>query len=381
MIKELDKRKRIAIVTSGHSPYDDRIFWKFGITLSDNYDICIITSTENINSSFNNISLKGFNDYLNIKDKIDKFLELLKNFNPDLIICEEPVTVFAAIKFKIIKENVKIILDVTEWYPENIAHKQRFLKAIFIYITLYSMNIVISNFVDWIIIGETSKRKRYDLIAPFKPKSIIGYYPVMKYFNYHLPKFSGKSIVLCYAGVITFQRGIINLLSVANILADKRPKIEVQLLIIGKFSYKDEEIEFKRLTDEQNKVKVSFKGWNTYDEFSENLKDADICFDLRERNFIYRNSLPIKIFEYMACGKPFIYSDIIPIRKELGNIECGFLVNPNDLNEVVNRIEDYIDNKSLLINHSKNGRLKIENGKNWENESVKLLNLIEILLK
>jgi glycosyltransferase involved in cell wall biosynthesis len=65
----------------------------------------------------------------------------------------------------------------------------------------------------------------------------------------------------------------------------------------------------------------------------------------------------------------------------LGNIECGFLVNPNDLNEVVNRIEDYIDNKSLLINHSKNGRTEIENGKNWEIESIKLLNLIEILLK
>lgn len=377
----MDKRKRIAIVTSGHSPYDDRIFWKFGITLSAKYDICIITSTENINSSLNNITLSGFNDFLNVKDKTDKFFELFKNFNPDLIICEEPVTVFAARKFKSINDNVKIILDVTEWYPENISHKQRFFKAIFTFTTLFSMNIVVSNFVDWIIIGETSKRRRYDLIAPFKPKSIIGYYPVLKYFNYQLPKFSGKSIVLCYAGVITFQRGIINLLRVANILSDKRPKIEVQLLIIGKFSYKDEEIEFKRLTDEQNKVKVSFKDWDTYNEFSENLKDADICFDLRERNFIYRNSLPIKIFEYMACGKPFIYSDIIPIRKELGNIECGFLVNPNDINEVVNRIEDYIDNKPLLINHSKNGRLEIENGKNWEIESIKLLNLIEILLK
>ena len=377
----MDRRKRIAIITSGHSPYDDRIFWKFGITLSAKYNICIISSTEKINSSLNNITLFGFNDFFNIKDKSDKFFELLKNFNPDLIICEEPITVFAARKFKSIKDSVKIILDVTEWYPENISHKQRLFKAIVTYITLFSMNIVVSNLVDWIIIGETSKRKRYDLIAPFKPKSIIGYYPVLKYFNYHLPKFSGESINLCYAGVITFQRGIINLFRVAEILADKRPKIEVQLLIIGKFSYKDEEIEFNRLTDEQNKVKVSFKSWNTYNEFSENLKDADICFDLRERNFIYRKSLPIKIFEYMACGKPFIYSDINPIKKELGNIECGFLVDPNDLNEVVNKIEIYLDNESLLMNHARNGRLEIENGKNWEFESIKLLNLIEKLLK
>lgn len=150
---------------------------------------------------------------------------------------------------------------------------------------------------------------------------------------------------------------------------------------MGKFSYADEEIIFNRLINIQDKVKISLKNWTDYDKISEMIKEVDICFDLRVRNFIYRNSLPIKIFEYMACGKPFIYSDIKPIRKELGKIECGFFVNPDDLKEIVRKIELYLDNNDLILKHSHNGRIAIEREMNWENEAIKLLELVEKMVK
>ncbi|MFZ1517910.1 MAG: glycosyltransferase, partial [Ignavibacteriaceae bacterium] len=110
------------------------------------------------------------------------------------------------------------------------------------------------------------------------------------------------------------------------------------------------------------------------------IERMDICFDLRERNFIYSNSLPIKIFEYMACGKPFIYSDIKPIRDEIDYEKYGSLVNPDNEPEIINAIESYLNNPKLAEEHSLNARRLIEANKNWESESKKLIDLVNKLL-
>lgn len=377
----MDSRKRVAIITSGHQTFDDRIFWKFGKSLSDIYDVRIITSLEKIETTKDNIQLIGFIDYKSSWEKIDKFLNYLNDFKPDLVICEEPMTVFAARKLRRLNNNVKIVLDVTEWYPENVSFKLKGFKKVHTYLGLSILNFISSNLCDWIIIGERGKKRRYDIIAPLKNKTIIGYYPILEYFKYAPPKKIEDKITLCYAGVITFERGIIQLINASILIAKRHPKLKVELVIAGKFSYDDEENQFRKLVDTQNEVKITFKRWIDYDKISDLIKDADICFDLRKRNFIYRNSLPIKIFEYMACGKPFIYSDINPIRKELKKIECGFLVDPNDKMEIVKIIELYIADTSLLLSHSEKARQLIEKDKNWEKESIKLTKLVERLLK
>jgi glycosyltransferase involved in cell wall biosynthesis len=110
------------------------------------------------------------------------------------------------------------------------------------------------------------------------------------------------------------------------------------------------------------------------------IERMDICFDLRERNSIYSNSLPIKIFEYMACGKPFINSDINPIRAELELDKYGFLVGPDNENQIVSAMESYLNNPELVEKHSMNARKLIEESKNWENESKKLINLVNRIL-
>ncbi len=82
----------------------------------------------------------------------------------------------------------------------------------------------------------------------------------------------------------------------------------------------------------------------------------------------------------MACGKPFIYSDIKPIRDEIDYEKYGFLVNPDDESEIVNAIKAYLNNPKLAEQHSMNARKLIEENKNWESESNKLIELVNKLL-
>lgn len=375
-------KKRICLVTSGHPPFDERIFWKFAKSLTEaGYSVSIICSTEELNKIVDGIIITGFDGFsYPKKKKIETFYNLINKFNPDLIICSEILPVFAALRFSKIKEFTKIILDITEWVPENVAFKFNGLKRWVKYFQLLLPYIYILQKVDHLIIGEVTKKKRYDFLVGSKPKTIIGYYPILKYFNYKKPNLSEAEITFGYAGVLTFERGIVNLLKASVSIANKFPEKKLKLLLFGRFTYKNEEVEFKQMISSIINLEVEFSDWTDYDKMSSVIERMDICFDLRVRYFIYSNSLPIKIFEYMACGKPFIYSDIKPIRNEIDYERFGILVNPDDQTEIIKAMETYLNKPEIAIQHSVNARKLIEDGKNWENESKKLIELINKLL-
>lgn len=375
-------KKKVCIVTSGHPAFDERIFWKFAKYLHKaGHSVSIFCSTQEIQQVADGIAITGFNgtSYKKWK-KIDEFYSLINQFNPNLIICSEMLPVFSALKFRKGNPNAKIILDITEWYPENIAFKYEGLKRWVKYFQLLVPYVFILQKVDHLIIGEITKKNRYDFLANLKPKTIIGYYPVQKYFNYKKPDLSNEEIILGYAGVITFERGIKKLLQASVSIANKFPQKKFRLLLFGKFTYENEEVEFKEKISAINNLKIEFVDWTDYDKMSSVIERMDICFDLRMRNFIYSNSLPIKIFEYMACGKPFIYSDIKPIRDEMDYKKYGFLVDPNSETEIVSAIESYLNNPELVEQHSMNARKLIEESKNWEIESKKLIEMVNKLL-
>ena len=327
------------------------------------------------------IVIKGFDGISYPKrQKVNEFYKLITQFDPDLIICSEMLPVFAALKFMKQHKHTRIILDITEWFPENVAFKYTGLKRWIKYLQLFLPYIFILQKMDHLIIGELAKKKRYDILAANKLKTIIGYYPVLKYFNYKTPDFTKDEIVFGYAGVITYERGIQKLLKASLSIAQKYPSKKFILLLFGKFTYQNEERDFKQKISYLNNFKVEFVDWTDYDKMSPIVEKMDLCFDLRERNFIYNNSLPIKIFEYMACGKPFIYSDINPIKEELDYTKYGQLVNPENEIEIIEAIEYYLNNPDLIVQHSMNARRTIEENKNWEHESIKLIGIINNLL-
>ncbi|MCH7826373.1 MAG: glycosyltransferase [Bacteroidetes bacterium] len=372
---------KITIITTGHPPYDDRIYWKFAKSLSQNNEVTIFCSTQEIYLTSSNITIKGFNSNLvNRTEKFNMLTEYLNEFEPDIIICSETSAIIPSLRFKRkVNNNCKIISDITEWYPENVASKLKGFNRIFSYIYLFLSNIILSNLADALIIGEKGKKKRYNLITPFKKKVIVGYYPVLEFFNYTEPSKSKIDFTLGYAGVINFRRGILSLLNVLTNLQRKYPDKNIKLKIAGRFEFTNEENIFKEKLIKDNIQNVEIVGWTDYDKISDNLSEMDVCFDLRELTFIYKNSLPIKLFEYLAAGKPVIYSAIKPLKENITINDFGFLVNPKNIDEIVNKTERYLLEKDLLNKHSLAARKFIEDGNNWGKESLKLISFIDTL--
>ncbi|MCJ7647306.1 MAG: hypothetical protein MUP85_01710 [Candidatus Lokiarchaeota archaeon] len=64
---------------------------------------------------------------------------------------------------------------------------------------LFLPYVLILSKVEQLIVGESGKLKRYKFLAPFNSKTIIGYHPIIKYFNYTQPDLLKENIILGFA--------------------------------------------------------------------------------------------------------------------------------------------------------------------------------------
>lgn len=95
---------------------------------------------------------------------------------------------------------------------------------------------------------------------------------------------------------------------------DGNPKIK--LLILGRGDLWDALQEIRR--DHGLKDKLIMETWVPYPEVPKYIMAADICILPAYKNEIMMNIVPIKIYEYMAAGKPVLATSLPGLVKEFG---------------------------------------------------------------
>ncbi len=370
--------KKVAIITTGHPPKDERIFNKIAYSLKKNgYTVSIICSTQDISTIEDGIAITGFDQNTkraSLFRKIKFLLQLLNSFQTDICHACEPMAVFICWIYKWNRKDakrIKIINDVTEWYPENIVQNSSTIIKLFKFIFGHIFNLLASNLSDIIILGEEYKRRRYDLYAPKKKKFIVSYFPILSHYNSSTRKFDGKEIIFGFAGVISASRGLKIISDALAGLKERNSTLNIKFILAGRFENENE----KSLLDQMNNkgITVEHFGWRNYSEFSKCLEPAHICFDLRPANGIYEKSLPIKIFDYMALGKCIIASNYKPIADTFKIANCGILVNPINSEEIITEIENLMNDPRKITEYGDNGRKAAEKLFNWKTCEVELL--------
>ena len=91
-------------------------------------------------------------------------------------------------------------------------------------------------------------------------------------------------------------------------------------------------------------------------------------------------SKPIKVYEYMAAGLPYICSDFPDWEIVANESGAGICINPGDPIELRKAIELLNSNRELAQEMGKRGRNYVVNKCNWDIESNKLRELYKSLL-
>lgn len=360
----------ISFLTSGHDPFDDRIFYHMARSLADhNHNVTIISSRSDLVKVEDVINMHCFagND-LSKRNKIDKFVGILSANDPDIIICSEPLPVLAANKYRSQSDKkIRILYDITEWYPLK-GHVQRHPPGLRIlhFFKLLIFNYWVSRFADSFLFGEFYKSKPYRFLYPRESYIWLPYYPDIEIIPYASPELSEGKLRLLYSGEISINRGYRNFFNVLNRICLKRKDLEIEATIIGWYQTKEDMADCESfMKTASNNIAIRIIEKQSYHEYLSLIKNTDIFIDLRADNIANNFNLPIKLFTYLALGRPVIFSDLKAIRKEVDFDNFGFLVKPNDAESISGLIKNYLDNKDLYYLHCKNAREAANNKYSW----------------
>lgn len=358
---------KILFLTTAHYYDDDRIFYHQAKALKDQgYHVKVCSLSSEFQGTVDGIKIESYSILeKSTKEKTQVFENVCKTFQPDCIICSEPLAVISAKKFR---ENnqVSIIYDITEWYPsmrmiENFSFPLNIFNAFKFFLVQLYAGLVSTHF----IFGENTKKFPLAYFFPFKKSIVIPYYPDDDYIQQNIKILNANRITLCYTGQFSEEKGIGNFFAAIDRLRKKKPELEISILLVGGSRKEKDEKYFSELVKKYQFENIKIRKSISFETFTEVYAEADICFDLRTLNYENHHCLPIKIFYYAASGKPVIYTDLKAIRQHVDVSKFGFLVDPENSDAIANNILQYIVNPELYSKHAQNARMEYEQKYNW----------------
>jgi glycosyltransferase involved in cell wall biosynthesis len=186
-------------------------------------------------------------------------------------------------------------------------------------------------------------------------------FPILSEFK---SRFSLHTRNICYIGGITSNRGIAELIDALDFVDD------VKLILAGKFSDNDFEAELK---SKKNWSKVDYRGVQNRAGISKVLSDSSIGIVTLHPANNFLESLPIKMFEYMAAGLPVIISNFPLWMEIVEESNCGVSVDPLNPVAIAKKINEMFTDFDKLYEMGKIGCEIVKTKYNWGIESQKLI--------
>ena len=336
---------KILFLTSAHVSNDDRIYFLQAKTLAKDNEVKVFSTFggEQI-EEFNLVASYDNTIFLSRKEKKTSFYNQCVEFNPDVIICSEPIPILAAKRYVKQRNSCRLLYDITEFYP-SINNFVGFspLKKIFAAAGMVWLNRKAIGLVDGFIFGEHYKSFYYRANFKIKPFIHLPYYQDLNYFPaFKLPQ---NGLIFGYTGKFSEEKGIIRFANFLRFFKEKNPKIYFQVKLIGWFENELVRKEFLKLTEG---IKIISIENLPFEKYCHSLSDISVFFDLRDVDVENNLCLPIKIFTYAAIGRPIIYSHIKAIQQAHPNQDFIKLCKNDSYSSMVEIVHKCISSKDYF---------------------------------
>ena len=184
---------------------------------------------------------------------------------------------------------------------------------------------------------------------------------------------SREELVLVYLGILEVPRGLGTVIEALREVRDVRPG--VRLVVIG--SGRDEGY----FRDEASRAGVSdrveFRGWIDYDEALACVARCDVGLVPHHVTESWQTTIPNKLFDYMAMGKPVIVSNARPTERIVASERCGVVFKDRDANALAEAIASVAD-RGVREEYGRRGQEAVRRTYNWETDEGRLLSAVQV---
>lgn len=269
----------------------------------------------------------------------------IKVLKPDIIIAYNyPAVALNRVRRFCQRNNIKCIVDVTEWYDAvtgNIIH--RTLKR---FDTWFRMEVVQKKSDGVIAIS----RFLYDFYKDSIRTVLVP--PTVDMtdgkWNTEIVKIE-KEAIFIYAGTPSATKEKLDIIVIAIEKIAKEYRIRLYIVGITKE-------EFRRIYSWKNNISncIIFLGRVNHEVAVKMVKKADWSIILRDNNRVVKAGFPTKLVESISCGTPVITNDFSNIKEYVSDKECLFVNEWDELYSVIKKAckEKRLPNRNIFDYHN-----------------------------
>ncbi|NVO66029.1 glycosyltransferase family 4 protein [Methanofollis tationis] len=373
---------KVCMISTGHSPFDDRIFHKEAKSLEKaGYVVAVICQSDNdFSTILGNIKVEGIKrrgsgiiGELFVMGKL--FLRSL-NLNYDIYHCHEPQSLIVGLFLRFLCRK-KIIYDVHEHWPSQISSRYGGLRKKIITNIVEKIEHKSRAYVSYFIVAPPNLKDRFSKDNIKNNVDILYVCPELGIFSHIndaiVREFIDRNTIVYEGNIDIKYRGLDVFVKSLPILAKHYP--DLLYLIVGRMLISSAEMESlnQYLAEYEVCDHFTYTDWVEYPDVPSYLSASKLGVILLQP-VSYNNIIgtPNKLFDYMAAGIPVVASDFPNIRSIVEDAQCGILVDPTDPQNIADSIAYLLNNPEIAISMGKNGRKAIESKYNWENMEQRL---------
>jgi glycosyltransferase involved in cell wall biosynthesis len=366
---------KVCHVTSGHSPFDGRIFHKECQSLARaGYEVTIVAPANFDEKEVNGIRILGVPPAANRWQRfrvVRSIIKRVKALRPAIVHFHEPEFLLFVFQFR----PARVIYDCHEHFAHALSHKFYLPRAIR-YPLAWAFKVLepaLARRVDAVVLVEDSQA---DAFRHHNRHTVFLYnFPPP---NVHQPPIrASDGHTLIYTGAHAESKGCrIMIETMRHVVLHMS---EARLLLVGPFHDSAYEMEIRHLISTyglERNIKLvgavpltDVPGW---------LAQADI--GLVPTMPQYQPSVPTKMFEYMMARLPILASDLPINRRFIQEAACGFVVNPEQPKAYAEKIVHLFRHPHEARALGERGYRAVHEKFNWNREEKKLLSLYETIL-
>jgi glycosyltransferase involved in cell wall biosynthesis len=280
----------------------------------------------------------------------------------------DPELIWAIPLLRVLRKTV--IYDAHEDLPSQLRDKSYIPMVIRAAVSRLSLLVVkVSGLANHVVAATERIADRY---SPSKV-TVIRNYPRIRDADSNNSAVETRQKKLVYVGAISESRGALQML---DALASDAFPTGWTLELAGSIVPAELEV---RMRNHPAWGIVNYHGVVSPDEARDIVSGARIGLVTLQANAAYVDSLPTKLFEYLAAGMPVIASDFPLWRRIVEANECGTLVDQTNPESIAAAIAEYETDVNRLAAEGRNALRASRGELNWDSEATALVSLYDKL--
>lgn len=366
-------RVKVVHVSSAHPWTDNRVHLREAASLAQaGYDVTLIAVGNEITLPDTGVRVVKLKKYARLKRVVVGSAIALRaglRTNASIFHLHDPELAWAIPLLRLLGK--KVIYDAHEDLPAQMLSKPYLGNvARRLAVALAHLLVLLTRVSNHTIAATEKIAERYSASRV----SVVHNYPPIRGSDAMLSPPSTRAASVVYVGVLATERGLVQMTQMLE--AEDFPA-GWELVVAGT----GQPVIMESLSTLPAWDKVQFHGLLSPLGARDLVENARVGVVALQSTKAYLDSLPTKMFEYMAAGIPTIASDFPLWRGIIERYDCGILVDETSPDAIAAAVRRYADDPQLLDRHGANALRAAREEVNWETEAAKLIEIYRSLAR